>query len=84
MYLHLGRETVVKTSTVIGIFDIENTSVSKITKEFLNSFSPTQVVNVSEDLPKSFVVAKENEKTVIYISPISVSTLKKRGNLQKL
>ena len=72
MYLHLGRETVVKTSTVIGIFDIENTSVSKITKEFLNSFSPTQVVNVSEDLPKSFVVAKENEKTVIYISPISV------------
>lgn len=84
MYLHLGRETVVKTSTVIGIFDIENTSVSKITREFLNSFSPTQVVNVSEDLPKSFVVAKENEKTVIYISPISVSTLKKRGNLQKL
>lgn len=84
MYLHLGREKVVKTSEIIGIFDIENTSVSKITREFLNSFSPSQVVNVSEDLPKSFVVAKQNDKSKIYISPISVATLKKRGNLQKL
>lgn len=84
MYLHLGRETVVKTSEIIGIFDIENTSVSKITREFLNSFSPSQVVNVSEDLPKSFVVAHQKENVKIYISPISVSTLKKRGNLQKL
>lgn len=35
MYLHLGEETVVRGRDIIGIFDIENTSVSKHTKDFL-------------------------------------------------
>ena len=33
MYLHLGHDTVVRTSEIIGIFDIENTSVGQITKD---------------------------------------------------
>ena len=48
MYLHLGEKTVVNTANIIGIFDIENTSVSKDTKEFLRIAGHTgQVVNVS-------------------------------------
>ena len=35
MYLHLGEETVVNGKNIIGIFDIENTSISKHTKDFL-------------------------------------------------
>ena len=35
MYLHLGGDIVVRSSDIIGIFDIENTSVSKLTKEYL-------------------------------------------------
>ncbi len=81
MYLHLGRDRVVKSSSIIGIFDIENTSVSKITKEFLNSLSTTaEVINVTDDLPKSFVLTKEKGKVKVYISQISVATLKKRAN----
>ena len=30
MYLHLGQDVVVRSRDIIGIFDIENTSVSKI------------------------------------------------------
>ena len=37
MYLHLGNEQVILTKKIIGIFDIENTSVSKNTKDFLYS-----------------------------------------------
>lgn len=36
MFLHLGNNYLVNTKDVIGIFDIENTSVSANTKEFLN------------------------------------------------
>ena len=34
MYLHLGADVLIKTSQIIGIFDLENTSVSKITREY--------------------------------------------------
>ena len=31
MYLHLGQDTVVKMSEVVGIFDLETSTISKIT-----------------------------------------------------
>ena len=36
MFLHLGNNYLVNTKDIIGIFDIENSSVSANTKEFLN------------------------------------------------
>ncbi len=80
MYLHLGEETAVITSSIIGVFDIENTSVSKHTKEFLAAAEKNgNVVNVSYDMPKSFTVCEEKGKKKVYISPISTATLKKRS-----
>ena len=79
MYLHLGEETVVRMKDVIGIFDIENTSVSKHTKDFLaRSEKGGRVVTVSYEMPKSFVVT-EDGKEKVYISQISAATLKKRA-----
>lgn len=85
MYLHLGADEVVKKSEIIGIFDIENTSVSKDTRDFLSKISKnSEVVYVNQEMPKSFVVCKENGKNKVFISPISVATLKKRfGNFQE-
>lgn len=83
MYLHLGEDTAVRADGIIGIFDIENTSVSKHTKEFLASAGKIgSVKNVSYDMPKSFIICTENrsgKKSTVYISPISAATLKKRG-----
>lgn len=80
MYLHLGQDVVVRSDDVIGIFDIENTSVSKITKEFLSCQEKQHcVVNVSTELPKSFIVCRSGEKVSVYISQISCATLKKRN-----
>ena len=36
MYLHLGQSTVVNVSDIVGIFDIDNTTVSKNTREYLS------------------------------------------------
>ena len=80
MYLHLGQDTVVRTGDVVGIFDLENSSVSKITKEFLaKSEQGGRVVNVSYELPKSFVICVEGQKSTVYITQISSTTLKKRA-----
>lgn len=83
MYLHLGQDIVVRSSDIIGIFDIENTSVSKSTKEYLGEQEKRRrVVNVSTELPKSFIVCSDEKnrgEIIVYISQISCATLKKRS-----
>ncbi len=79
MYLHLGEKTVVRTDTIVGIFDLDNTTVSKTTREYLSSAERLgQVVNVSYELPKSFVVCEENGITRVFISQLSGQTLVRR------
>lgn len=82
MYLHLGQSTVVRSDNIIGIFDLDNTTVMKSTRDYLASAEKNgEVVNVSYELPKSFIVCnKKNEKSKkVYISQISPSTLVKRS-----
>lgn len=76
MFLHIGGEHVLAKNEVIAIFDIENTTISKITKDFLKMTEEKgQIINVLNELPKSFILTNKN----IYISPISPSTLFKRA-----
>ncbi len=85
MYLHLGQDTIVKTKDIVGIFDMDTTTVSKISREYLNSAEKQKrTVNVSFELPKSFIVVKENGNQKIYISQISSQTLEKRSKSKKL
>ena len=71
---------VVREEDVIGIFDMENTTVMKKTLDYLgNAEKCSQVKNVAPyELPKSFIVCEEPNGTVIYISPVSVGTILKR------
>lgn len=79
MYLHLGQDVVVLLSSVVGIFDIEITSQSRLTRRFLEDAEKSgSVVNIGQELPKSFAVCVENGKTTVYISQISTATLLKR------
>ena len=80
MYLHLGQDTVVRLDEIVGIFDIENASISRHTKRYLaNADQHGRVVNVSTELPKSFIVCEQNRRGTVYISQISSQTLKKRA-----
>ena len=59
MFLHLGENTVITTNEIIGIFDMDNTTVSKITRDYLSSMQKNKrIVDVSFDLPKSFILCK--------------------------
>jgi len=80
MYLYLGEETVILTGDIVGIFDLENTSTSGATKQYLRSAQRGgRVTAVSSDLPKSFVVCASGGKQRVYLSLISPATLKKRA-----
>ena len=62
MYLHLGQNVVVPETTVIGVFDLDNTTGSRITRKFLSDAEKARrVISVSDELPKAFVVCSEAE-----------------------
>ncbi len=82
MYLHLGQETVVKTRDVVGIFDMDTSTVAKSTRDFLNrKEKEKEVITVTFELPKTFVITnkKKSKKSLVYISQLSSSTLQKRN-----
>ena len=80
MYLHLGNDFMVNTKEIIGIFDLDNTTVSKKTRDYLSdSEKKGEVRVVSAELPKSFIVcSSDEEKNSVYLSQISTATLLKR------
>lgn len=87
MYLHLGQETVVKTKDIVGIFDMDTSTVSKSTREFLSKAEKAgEVVTITFELPKTFVlVNKKNKKEkTVYISQLSSTTLDKRNRSKNI
>ncbi len=79
MYIHLGNNVMLPTNEIIGIFDLENSTISKRTRDFLTRAEKEgKVVTISYDLPRSFVVAGKNKNIKIYISQISSQTLRRR------
>lgn len=80
MYLHLGQNTVITLNEIVGIFDLDNTTVSKKTREYLSAAEKNGNINVvSMELPKSFIVCSSpEEKNRVYLSQISTGTLLKR------
>lgn len=64
---------------ILAIMDIERTTTSNNTREFLKKCEEKgQVVTVSNEIPKSFILTVRNGKQTVYLSPISAATLKKR------
>ena len=85
MFIHIGHDTVIIDKEIIGIFDMENTTVMKKTVDYLNLAEKNgQVKNVAPyELPKSFIVCQEPAGKIIYISPVSVGTILKRIEASK-
>ena len=84
MYLHLGQDIVVAEDDIIGIFDLDNTTSSHLTRKFLSDAEKAgRVISVSEELPNSFVVCSEDIETKIYLSQLTSQTLLKRSGAMR-
>ena len=84
-YLHLGQNLMLEDKRIIGIFDLDITSQSKITRTFLNQAEEEGIViSAIEDIPKSFVVCDHPyHRQIVYISQLNSSTLARRAAEQR-
>ena len=81
MYLHLGQSVMVKKESILGLFDLDNTTWSHRTRRFLEQAEREgRMVVVGDDLPKSFVLCQEGEGPVtVYITQLNTATLLRRA-----
>lgn len=85
LYLHLGKRVEVKTEEIIGIFDLDMASMQKGTREFLERTQKEgKVINVAEELPKSFTLVQQDGEEKVYVGPLMVSTLMSRLGVPKI
>ncbi len=83
MFLHLGENVVVPVKDIIGIFDLQNTMYSSDTIQFLRLAEEDGFVErITDEKPKSFIIAEVDNKSKIYLSPISSTTLTKRTDME--
>ena len=79
MFIPIGSDMSVRDKTIIGIFDLENTTYSKHTRNFLSQAEKNgEVVTVAEDIPKSFIVTAEYGMDRTYLCQFSPKALEKR------
>lgn len=81
MFLHLGQDMVVRMEDVVGIFDLETSTISNTTRDYLAAAQKAgRVVSISDEMPKSFVLCcNKKGRITVYTSQISTSTLLKRS-----
>ena len=82
MYLHLGNDVAVRKDEILGIFDLDNTSQSIVTRKYLSAAEKAgTVVNAAGlELPKSFVVCARDGTQTVYLSQLNSSTLLRRSD----
>lgn len=78
MYLSIGNDMAVRDKSIIGIFDLDNTSTSKRTRAFLSRAEKEGEVVPCDDLPKSFILTSEYGFTKVRLTALSAATLEKR------
>ncbi|MBQ2383246.1 MAG: DUF370 domain-containing protein [Oscillospiraceae bacterium] len=79
MYLSIGKDMAVRERAVVGIFDMDNTTTSRRTREFLNNAEREGQVVPCDDLPKSFIVTAEYGMDRVYLTSLNTGTLEKRA-----
>ena len=78
MYLHIGTDVLLRANDIIVIIGRKgDADKHKINRAFLQKKQESaQLINISSNNDKSFVVTADEK---VYISPISPYTLKKRS-----
>ena len=80
-FLHLGKDTSIEIDNIIGIFDMDTSTVSKHTRDFLSVCEKeNRIVNVSYELPKSYILYDFDGEYSVYLSPLNSATLLGRMN----
>ena len=81
MFLHVGNNKNIRISSIVGIFDMDNATLSAITRKYLTAKQREGAVESAiEEIPKSFVLYRCDGEYKICFSQLSSSALKGRLN----
>lgn len=79
MYITLTPDIVLLKKSVVSVFDIEKTTGSETTRAFLRAATKRgEVISATQDLPRSLILCRDRGKTVLYVSELSVTALRRR------
>ena len=79
MYIHIGKNVLLNEKNILGIFDMETTTVSHITRDYLAQIQKKRrIVNIFDEIPKTFVVYCEDGQITVYLTQFSTNTILKR------
>ena len=78
MYISIGKDMAVRDKSIIGIFDLDNTTTSPRTREFLKGAEEEGQVVPCDELPKSFLLTAEYGIPKVYLTEYNAATLEKR------
>ncbi|MBR2743485.1 MAG: DUF370 domain-containing protein [Clostridia bacterium] len=85
MYLHLGGDMAVNQKSIIGIFNLETATISKITRDYLKRAQKRGIVeNIGYEIPTSFVVCSDRRGDKVYTTQISSQTLYNRTRTRRM
>ena len=83
MYLSIGNDFSVRKKSIIGIFDLDNTTTSGRTREFLAAAEQAGAVVPCDELPKSFVLTAEYGMNRVYLTALGAAALARRAGEKK-
>lgn len=84
MFLHLGNDAVVSEDDIVAVFDMDNTTISRQSRDFLAYAQRLDmIVDICDDLPKSYIITNSGGITKVYISSVSSKTIAKRARSEK-
>ena len=79
MFLHVGNNKNIRIRDVLGIFDMDNATVSSVTRKYLSHMQKEAAIeSAAEDIPKSFILYRDGNTTKICFSQLSAAALKGR------
>lgn len=78
MHLSTGNDMAVREKSINGIFDLDNTTTSRRTREFLEGAEKEGQVVPCDELPKSFLLTAEYGLPRVYLTSLNVQTLGRR------
>ena len=79
MYYEIGLNLSVREDHILGVFDLDNTSWSKITRDFLKSAqSQGELIEATDSLPKSFVLTQEYGQNRVYFTKNNSAIVQKK------
>lgn len=82
VYIHAGNDRVIRTRSIIGVFDMDTATVSPETKKFLSECQREgRIILTTYELPKSFILTNDDMVTLSQLSVPAIAGRVKNGDM---